>query len=164
MKHTFTALTFLFLSTVTAAAALAQDGALVKLTSEVLREVVTVDGSGTKITQLVPATSAMPGEVLTFTVNYINEGDEEATDIVLTNPIPEHMLYEAGSAAGEGSRISYSLDGGATYGAPDSLSVTDDDGKERGAVPSDYTHIRWQLIDPVPAGGSGRVSFKASVK
>ena len=164
MKRTFTALTFIFLSMVIAAAATAQDGALVKLTSEVLREVVTVDESGTKITQLVPATSAMPGEVLTFTINYINEGDGEATDIVLTNPIPEHMVYQGGSAEREGVTTTYSADGGGTYGLRESLTVTGDDGRKRKAIPSDFTHIRWQLIDPVPAGGSGRVSFKASVK
>ncbi|MDF1524728.1 MAG: hypothetical protein RRA15_00295 [bacterium] len=164
MKHTFTALTLLFLSTVTVAAAMGQDGAMVKLTSEVLREVVTVDGSGTKITQLVPATSAMPGEVLTLKINYINEGDEEATDIILTNPIPEHMVYQGGSAEREGANTTYSVDGGGTYGLPEFLTVTGDDGQKRKAIPYDYTHIRWQLVEPVPARGGGTVTFRARVK
>ncbi len=163
MKRTCSAVILLFLATLTASAAMAQDGAMVKLKSEVLKEVEVVNEEGEKETRLIPVTNAMPGEVLTFNISYINEGDEEATDIVLTNPVPEHMVYEGESAQGEGSRISYSVDGGTTYGAPDSLSVTGDDGKERQALPSDYTHIRWQLVDSIAPGGSGVVSFKARV-
>lgn len=164
MRRTCTALILFFLFLITAATATAQDGALVKLKSEVLKETQIVNEQGEKETLFVPVSSAMPGEVLTFTISYVNEGDEEARDILLTNPVPEHMVYEGESAAGEGSRISYSVDGGVTYGAPDSLSVTGDDSKKRQAVPSDYTHIRWQLIDPVPPGGNGVVTFRASVK
>jgi len=164
MKRNFALLTLFFFMMLVPAAAAAQDGALVKLESEVLKEVEDVDETGTAVVRLVPVTNAVPGELLTFSISYTNEGDEEATDIVLTNPVPENMVYEGESAAGEGSRISYSVDGGVTYGAPGSLSVTGDDGKKRQAVPSDYTHIRWQMVDPVPAGGSGEVSFKASVK
>ena len=164
MKRTCTAVILFFLATLTASVAVAQDGALVKLKSEVLKETELVNEQGEKEVRLMPVSSAMPGELLTFSISYTNEGDEEATDILLTNPVPENMVYEGESAAGEGSWISYSVNGGVTYGAPDSLSVTGDDGKKRQAVPSDYTHVRWQLIDPVPPGGSGTVSFKASVK
>ena len=164
MKLHFAILILFILTMLVPAAAAAQDGALVKLKSEVLKEVQVVDETGATVVRLVPVTNAMPGELLTFTISYTNEGDDEATDIVLTNPVPEHMVYEAQSAQGEGSRISYSVDGGSIYGPPDSLSVTGDDGKEHQAVPSDYTHIRWQLDDPVAPGGSGAVSFKASVK
>ena len=164
MKRNITVLILFFFTMLVPAAAAAQDGALVKLKSEVLKEMEAVDETGTTVVRLVPVTNAIPGELLIFTISYTNEGDDEARDIVLTNPVPENMLYEGKSAAGEGSRISYSVDGGVTYGAPDSLSVTGDDGKKRQAVPSDYTHVRWQLIDPVPPGGSGTVSFKASVK
>jgi uncharacterized repeat protein (TIGR01451 family) len=164
MKRIFALLILFFFMMLVPAAAAAQDGALVKLKSEVLKEVEVVDETGAAVVRLVPVTNAMPGELLTFIISYTNEGDDEARDIVLTNPVPEHMLYKAGSAQGEGSRISYSVDEGGTYGPPDSLSVTGDDGKKRQALPSDYTHIRWQLDDPVPAGGSGAVSFRASVK
>ena len=143
---------------------MAQDGAMVKLKSEVLKEQEFVNEEGEKETRLVPASSAMPGESLTFTVSYTNEGQEEARDIVLTNPVPEHMVYEGESAGGEGTVIDFSVDGGGSYGAADSLNVTDENGKERQAVPSDYTHIRWQLLKPVPAGGGGAVSFRARVK
>ena len=164
MKRICTAVILLFLTTLTASAAAAQDGALVKLKSEVVKEIQVVNEKGEAETRLVPASSAMPGEVLTFTISYINEGDEEATDIILTNPVPEHMVYEGGSAEREGTVTSYSVDGGVSYGAPESLTVTGDDGNDRRAIPSDYTHIRWQLVEPIPPGENGSVSFRASVK
>ena len=164
MRRTCTALILFFLFLITAATAAAQDGALVKLKSEVLKETQIVNEKGEKETRFMPVSSAMPGELLTFSISYTNEGDEEATDIVLTNPVPENMVYEGESAAGEGSRISYSVDGGVTYGAPDSLSVTGDDGKERTALPSEYTHIRWQLVEPVAPVGNGTVTFRARLK
>jgi len=164
MKRTCIALILFFLTTITSATAVAQDGALVKLKSEVLKEVEVVNEKGEKETRLEPVSSAMPGELITFTISYTNEGDEEAKEIVLTNPVPEHMVYEGGSAEREGILTSYSVDGGTSYGAPESLTVTGDDGNERRAISSDYTHIRWQLTEPVPPAGSGAVSFRASVK
>ena len=164
MKRTCTAVILFFLATLTASVAVAQDGALVKLKSEVLKETELVNEQGEKEVRLMPVSSAMPGELLTFSISYTNEGDEEATDILLTNPVPEHMIYEEGSAEKEGTVTSYSTDEGGTYGAPDSLTVTGDDGKERRALPSEYTHIRWQLVEPVAPGGTGTVTFRARVK
>jgi uncharacterized repeat protein (TIGR01451 family) len=143
---------------------MAQDGATVKLKSEVLKEVEVVNEKGEKEIRLVPVSSAVPGESLTFTISYSNEGEQEARDIVLTNPVPEHMVYEGKSVEGEGTVMTFSVDGGVSYGAADSLTVTDENGNERQAIPSDYTHIRWQLKEPVLPGGSGTVSFRARVK
>ena len=164
MKSTKTVLFLFLLFVLSAGIAAAQDGALVMLKSEVLKETQIVNEQGEKETRLMPVSSAMPGDVLTFSISYVNEGDEDARDLVLTNPVPEHMIYEGGSAEKEGTVTSYSTDGGGTYGAPDSLTVTGDDGKERTALPSEYTHIRWQLVEPVAPGGNGTVTFRARVK
>ena len=164
MKRTCTAQILSLLFTLMAATAMAQDGALVKLKSEVLKETEVTNERGDEEIRLMPASSAMPGETLTFTISYTNEGEEEARDIVLTNPVPEHMVYEGESAEGQGTIITFSVDGGVAYGAADSLTMTGEDGEKRKARPSDYTHIRWQLKEPVPPGGSGAVSFRASVK
>lgn len=164
MKNNCTALLLLLITTLTASPAVSQEGPLVKLTSEVLKEVQVVNDKGEEETRLVPASSAMPGEVLTFTISYFNEGEAEAGQIVLTNPVPEHMTYVGGSATGEGTVVTFSVDGGVTYGTPDALTVQGEDGRERRARASDYSHIRWQLTQPVPPGGKGAVGFKASVK
>ena len=134
MKRTCIALILFLLTTITTATAAAQDGALVKLKSEVLKEIQVVNEKGETETRLVPASSAIPGEVLTFTISYTNEGDEEATDIILTNPVPEHMVYEGGSAEGEGTVITYSVDGGVNYDTADSLKVAGEDGEKRKAL------------------------------
>lgn len=164
MKNAFTGLILFSLTALAASAAGAQEGALVKLTSEVLKEVQVVNDKGEEETRLVPASSAMPGEVLTFVIGYVNEGEEEADDIVLTNPVSEQMVYVGGSATGDATVVTFSVDGGVTYGTPDALTVVGEDGSEHRARPSDYTHIRWQLTQPVPPGGKGVVGFKASVK
>jgi uncharacterized repeat protein (TIGR01451 family) len=127
---------------------MAQDGAMVKLKTEVLKEVEVVNEKGEKETRLVPASSAMPGESLTFTVSYTNEGEGEARDIVLTNPVPEHMVYEGESAGAEATVITFSVDGGVSYGAADSLNVTDESGNERQAVGS--------CSSPFPLEGAAR--------
>ena len=144
--------------------ALAQDAALVSLNSEVLREVEEINEKGEKVIRLVPAPSAMPGEVLIFRIVYTNKGAEAAEDVQLTNPVPEHMVYVDGSAKGESATVVFSVDGGLTFNAPAALTVVDENGKARPAEPADYTHIKWLLEEPVPAGREGTVSFKARLK
>jgi hypothetical protein len=84
--------------------------------------------------------------------------------VVITNPVPEHMLYLDQSAAGTGTAIEFSVNGGKSYGTPDKLNVTDASGKSRKAVASDYTHIKWTVSKPVEPGGRGEVLFKAKVQ
>ena len=64
MKQNFAVLIFFSLTMLVPVAAAAQDGALVKLESEVLKEVQVVDETGATVVRLVPATNAMPGELL----------------------------------------------------------------------------------------------------
>jgi uncharacterized repeat protein (TIGR01451 family) len=144
--------------------AFAQDAALVSLRSEVLREVEEVNDKGEKETRLIPAPSAMPGEVLIFRIVYTNEGGDAAENVQLTNPVPEHMVYEEGSAKGEGATVTFSVDGGLTYDVPAVLTVVDENGKTRPAEPADYTHIQWKIGEPVPPGREGVVSFRARLR
>lgn len=105
-----------------------------------------------------------PGDVVIFTNYYANNGKEPASNIVINNPIPDHMLYIDGSAEGVGAKIEFSSDKGKSFGAPDKLLTKGTGGMERPARPADYTHIRWTLSKPVPPGGKGSVSFRAKVK
>ena len=81
--------------------------------------------------------------------------------MVITNPVPEHMNYKGGSAAGEGMAITFSIDGGNSYDRPENLKVKNTDGKERIAEPSEYTHIRWVLNGSIQPGEGGEVIFRA---
>lgn len=146
-------------------AAWAQQKSAIELTTVAEVEVTATNKEGKKEVKRVEASKANvpPGETVIFTNYYTNKGQDSATGVVITNPIPEHMLYLDKSAEGAGSRIDFSVDGGRTY-APASKLVIRAGGKERPAAVSDYTHIRWTLEKPLAKGGKGSVSFRAKVK
>ena len=122
------------------------------------------DDNGIKQTRLVEAARVLPGEEVLFTVTYTNVGDEAAEDVVITNPVPEHMSYVDNSATGDNTSVTFSADGGETFAAPQDLLITDALGAERPAAAKDYSHIRWVVDSDVTAGGSGTVQFTATVQ
>lgn len=128
---------------------------------------VSVKKDGKETVQWVNAASISSGEVITYTVIYKNEGDEEATDVVIDDPIPTGTVYLPDSATGKGSDISFSIDKGKTYKKPSLLTyeVTAAGGKveKRSASPDDYTHIRW-VVKRIPQGQEGKLSFKVKVR
>ena len=63
------------------------------------------------------------------------------------------MEYLGGSAAGKGTVVTFSIDGGKTFDAPDKLFIKGKDGKSRPAEPKEYTHIRWALEQFLPLKG-----------
>ena len=143
--------------------ALAQQGAI-RLEHKAEQQEIVTDENGIEQTRLVAAARVVPGEEVLFTVTYTNVGDEAAEDVVIVNPVPEHMFYVSDSATGENTTITFSVDGGETFAAPQNLLITDALGAERPAVARDYSHIRWVVDSEVTAGGSGTVHFAAVVE
>jgi len=143
--------------------ALAQQGAIRLEHKAEQREIVT-DENGIEQTRLVEAARVLPGEEVLFTVTYTNVGDEAAEDVVIINPVPEHMFYVNDSATGENTSITFSVDGGKTFAASQDLLITDALGEERPAAAKDYSHIRWVIESDVTARGSGTVHFAAVVE
>ena len=142
-----------------------QKGGLeIKTVSEV--EVTQTNADGKKEVKRIDAATrnVAPGQTVIFTNYYTYTGDKPATDVVIKNPMPEHMLYMDGTAEGKGTRIEFSIDKGKTYAASDKLKVKTADGKERSAAAADYTHIRWTIEKPLQKGGKGSVSFRARVQ
>jgi len=146
--------------------AMAADQGAIELKSAAEVEVTIKNDKGEKEVKRVEAAKAnvTPGDAVIFTTYYSNNGQEPASDIVINNPVPEHMFYIDGTAAGSGTKIEFSVDKGKSFGAPDKLKIKGGDGKEKSAGPSDYTHIRWRLSKPLPPGEKGSVSFRAKVK
>ncbi len=142
----------------------AQERDQVTLRSLIQKEVQVVNDKGEKETRLVEVGNAVPGDELLFTVHYTNAGTRPAENVVVINPVPDHMVYIEGSAAGEGTMATFSVDGGKTYGSPGDLTVTEVDGRTRAATAADYTHIRWAREGDLPAGGSGKVLFRARLR
>ena len=105
-----------------------------------------------------------PGDVVFFTTTYVNAGKQPATNVVITNPVPEHMVYVDQSAGGKDAKIDFSIDGGKTYATADKLKITDKEGRVRPALGKDYTHVRWVVSASVAPGAKGTVGFRARVK
>lgn len=151
-------LTALFMSLLAALLAVpAIAGARVELSStvEVVRAVKQPDGR--VVTSLEIANRVVPGDELKVTVRYTNAGDRAAEEFQITNPVSSAMLPLIADD------MEVSIDGGNRYGTLASL-IVNDSGVSRPATPADVTHVRWTLADPLEAGASGEVSFRARLK
>ena len=101
------------------------------------------------VKSVAPVGNQPPTTTLTYTVLMTNNGTGAATAVVVNDPIPANTTYVTGSAAGAGTTIEYSHDGGGSYDASDAAPVT---------------HIRWTLAAALAAGGgSATVSFQVII-
>ena len=160
MKNTL--LAFALISALATPSFAADQPVELKVTAE---KEVTVTQDGTQQTRRIPADSAQPGEVVIFTLSYRNNGDAPATNVVFNNPVSELASYIDGSAYGEGSDISFSVDGGNRFGILQGLKVRIREGSPelRAATAADVTHIRWTM-ESIPPKTGGEVGFRAQVK
>lgn len=148
-----------------AAASVTVGAAGISLEIDVAREVVEVDTDGLEVTRLVPIDSAMPGEVVVYTITYTNAGSDAAENVVITDPLPTEVQYVPGSASGAASaEFAVSVDGGESFSAPSEALVVRQDGQPRPAEPGDYTHLRWVLADPVLPGAGGFLRFRTRIE
>src|SRR5437764_8300342 len=129
------------------------------------KEVVDTAG-GVRTTRMVPAKSAAPGEIVEYTLKYVNRGDDAATDAVIDDPIPRGSTYVANSANGDGAEITFSSDGGKTFATAVKLTyemrLPSGAVEKRVATPAEYTHVRWKLKRVLP-GATGKVAFRVKV-
>jgi uncharacterized repeat protein (TIGR01451 family) len=120
-----------------------------------------------KVKKMVAAKEIDPGDVIFYTLSYVNSGDDVATNAVMDDPIPKGTVYLAGSAFGNDADITFSIDSGKTFKKPSLLTyeVKLPSGKieKRTASPEQYTHIRW-TVSVIPAHGSGQVGFQVRMK
>jgi len=127
-----------------------------------LQEKTTTLADGSKHTEMVPAGRVLPGVAVTYQINYAVVGNDSIdAGAFFTDAIPEHMSYVADTAQGTGTDISFSVDGGKTWGSPATLHIQNADGTVRDALPKDYTDIRWVVKSKLPVGAKGSVSFQA---
>jgi uncharacterized repeat protein (TIGR01451 family) len=119
-----------------------------------------------KVIKRVAADKVNPGDVIFYTINYVNSGDKEATNSFLDDPIPKGSVYIPGSAFGDNAEITFSIDGGKTFKKPSLLTYeVKVNGKmeKKTASPEQYTHVRW-TVNVVPAHGKGQVGFQVQTK
>jgi uncharacterized repeat protein (TIGR01451 family) len=138
-----------------------------KLVNTAEMDVKTIDKNGKETVKRVPADRVVPGTEVIYTTVATNEETADATNVVLTNPIDQHMVYVDGSAIssamGSATKILFSIDG-STFDKPEKLEVIEEDGTVRKAVAEDYKAVRWVCDFPVKPKGKVTVSFHARLK
>jgi uncharacterized repeat protein (TIGR01451 family) len=139
--------------------AFSQDQGCIVLKSVAEVEKVEVNAKGEKTTKLVPASTAVPGVEVIWTVTANNVCKAPSEKVTINNAVPEHMTYVANSAMGPGSDITYSLDG-KTFGTAEQLTVKADGG-QRQARTDEYRHIRWVFKNSLQPGAQAFARFRA---
>ncbi len=133
----------------------------------VAREVKTTANGKTVITY-EPVEKSRKGDVLKYTISYSNDGKVPLKDAAMVGPVPIGTTYVADSAAGpERASLVVSADAGRSFAAaPLKEVVANAQGvkEERVIPPERYTHLRWQLLNELPAGAKGEASFKVTVQ
>lgn len=135
-----------------------------ELKSEAFQDIVLKGKDGKVQKKRQAVTTAVPGTEIIYVITYRNGGSQPANDVVINNPIPAEMLFVAGSAEGQGTRIDMSVDGGKQFGSLEALQVKAADGKPRAARGEDVTHVRWTVQGAIAPGKSGSVSYRALVR
>lgn len=125
------------------------DSVAVPGTFDVAVDALTVATPLVTIVKSVDRAVATPGSTLTYAVTYTSAGSAAAYAVTVTDPVPANTAYVPGSASGAGAAVSFSRDGGATFGASDAPPVT---------------HVRWTLAAPLAPGATGSVSFRVTVQ
>lgn len=132
-------------------------------TQTVQKEIISVAADGTETVSYASAELVTPGERIVYTLNYANDKEEAATDLVLTVPIPEEVVFAEGSAAGAGTVITFSVDG-TNFARREALRVTLADKRTRPAGSEDISHVRWTIAGPVTPGETGALRYTGVLK
>ena len=120
--------------------------------------------AGREITQLISADRVVSGDTVIYTLEVRNTTLISVRRPVVTYAVPEHMTYLPESAVGPGTEVTYSVDAGRSFDAPENLKIQQPDGQLRAATAADYTHIRWQLKNPLKGNSVAFVRFRARAK
>jgi len=119
---------------------------------------------GRESRKLVAADRVVSGDAVMYTLEVRNTAATSLPRPTVTYPVPEHMTYTPDSAVGPGADVTYSVDAGRSFDAPESLKVQEPGGQVRAATAVDYTHIRWQLKNALKGNSVAFVRFRARVK
>ena len=108
-----------------------------------------------------------PGEVVSFTMNSVNEGSAPAREYRAVGQIPHGATFVAGSAQSDSNtQVNYSIDGGQQFSSRPLIDEKQPDGsiKKVAAPVSMYTQVRFEWADPLAAGGKFVASYQVRIK
>ncbi|MBM0105045.1 DUF11 domain-containing protein [Steroidobacter sp. S1-65] len=131
----------------------------VELRTQLVAEVRETGGTPERPTfRMVPATRLAQGQVVYYTVRITNPTPVFANKVQVSQLIPANTTYVVGSAGGPGADVEFSIDGGQSFARAEDLKLPDG----TRAPPERYTHIRWQLRNPLAPGATALVRFRAT--
>ena len=87
------------------------------------------------------------GDEVHYTIRVRNPGSNPVNDVQVTKRMPFGLHYLPGSASGPACAVEFSTDGGKTYAAKP---------KE-----GEYTHVRWNMREPLPPASTALLRFRA---
>jgi uncharacterized repeat protein (TIGR01451 family) len=108
-----------------------------------------------------------PGEVVSFTMNSVNEGSAPAREYRAVGQIPRGSTFVVGSAlAGNTVQVTYSINDGQQFSSNPTIDEKQADGtiKKVAAPVSMYTQVRFEWTDPLAAGGTLVASYQVRIK
>jgi uncharacterized repeat protein (TIGR01451 family) len=147
--------------------AAAQEAPRLRIDMQVEKEVQVANPDGGVEIQREPVVGTTRGDVLVYTLAIVNEGSQPARNARVVDPVPEGTVLLPESVMGPGSHVSYSADGGHSFGEfPITRSVIGPDGlREDQPIPiEEYTHVRWTLTEPLAPGQVRTANFKVRVE
>ncbi|MDD5405403.1 MAG: hypothetical protein PHE73_00520 [Sulfurovaceae bacterium] len=110
----------------------------------------------------VKAARVIPGTKVRYINTISNNGADTAENLVITNPVPNHMRYVEGSAKCSGACIiTYSLNG-KFFDMPAKLFMIEN-GQKRVAKATEYKAIRW-VVQTLGAKQNSSVQFDATLE
>jgi uncharacterized repeat protein (TIGR01451 family) len=115
---------------------------------------------GRELYRFAPAKLLAQGQVVYYTLRITNPTAVFARNVAVVQPVPANTAYIGDSAAGPGAIVTFSADGGSTF-APAATLKIEVEGTTQPAQPAQYTHIRWQLRNPLAPGATALARFRA---
>lgn len=141
----------------------------VKLVLGAEKQIITVDAEGKEVISwetLEGNVSVQPGDVIRYTLASENAGDKPASDLVVTQPVPDQTAFVADSARANGAALTYSIDGGQTFSSQPMIEETQPDGSVK-MVPAPaemYSHVRWDYGESLAPMATVRAIYEVAVK
>lgn len=141
----------------------------VKLVLNAEKQVITTDAEGEEVISWEPIEgniSVQPGDVIRYTLTSENAGDQPATGLVTTQPVPQKTAYIAESARANGAELTYSIDDGQTFSTQPMIEETQPDGSVK-MVPAPaemYSHVRWDYSGSLEPMATVQAVYEVTVQ
>jgi uncharacterized repeat protein (TIGR01451 family) len=162
IKHSL-AKTFLIIAVAMTTTVNAYAEGAIRFSNNAFKQVISKAADGSMTYDYVEPGLVLPNDIILYEIVFENISDQEVSNIVVNNPIANNSKYRGGSATGDSTEITFSVDG-KNFAAADALTVRDQTGKTWKAKPEDYTAIRWVYTKALKPGEKGKVTYKTTIK